>query len=185
MEATTTGSERSSRALTESTVCGAFQVTAEDYPDQVAIRTKGDEFSITWNEYADTVRRLAAGLAALGLERGQTIALMLTNRPEFHLADAAAMHLGATPFSVYNTYSPEQIEYLVTDAENSIFVTEKAFLDTVMKVKDRCSSIEHVIVVDEPVEGTLSLGDVQARGGRRISISTRRGARSSPTTCSP
>ena len=46
---------------------------------------------------------------------------------------------------------------------NRIFVTEKAFLDTVMKVKDRCSSIEHVIVVDEPVEGTLSLGDVQAR----------------------
>src|SRR5437764_12687239 len=163
MEATTTGSERSSRALTESTVCGAFQVTAEDYPDQVAIRTKGDEFSITWSEYADAVRRLAAGLAALGLERGQTIALMLTNRAEFHLADAAAMHLGATPFSVCNTYSPEQIEYLVSDAENRIFVTEKAFLDTVMQVKDRCSSVEHVIVVDEPIEGTLSLADVEAR----------------------
>src|SRR3954447_8160009 len=164
MEATTTGSERSSRALTESTVCGAFQVTAGDYPDQVAIRTKGDEFSITWNEYADTVRRLAAGLAALGLERGQTIALMLTNRPEFHLVDSAAMHLGAIPFSVYNTYSPEQIEYLAGDAENRIFVTEKAFLDTVMKVKDRCSSVEHVVVVDEPVEGTLSLADVESRG---------------------
>ncbi|MFL5910997.1 MAG: AMP-dependent synthetase/ligase [Gaiellaceae bacterium] len=164
MEATTTGSERSSRALGESTVCGAFQATAEDYPDHVAIRTKGDEFSITWSEYGDTVRRLTAGLAALGLERGQTIALMLTNRPEFHFADASAMHLGATPFSVYNTYSPEQIEYLVGDAENRIFVTETAFLDTVMKVKDRCSSVEHVIVVDEPAEGTLSLDDVQARG---------------------
>ena len=45
---------------------------------------------------------------------------MLTNRPEFHWVDAAAMHLGATPFSVYNTYSPEQIEYLVSDAENAI-----------------------------------------------------------------
>jgi long-subunit acyl-CoA synthetase (AMP-forming) len=164
MEATTTGSERKARSLGESTVCGAFQVTAEDYTDQVAIRTKGGEFSITWGEYAEKVRRLAAGLAALGLERGQTIALMLTNRPEFHLADAAAMHLGATPFSVYNTYSPEQIEYLVGDAENSIFVTEKAFLDTVMKVKDRCTSVEHVVVVDEPVEGTLSLDDVEARG---------------------
>src|SRR3954452_9028527 len=139
-------------------------MTAEDYPDQVAIRTKGDEFSITWSEYADTVRRLATGLAALGLERGQTIALMLTNRPEFHLVDSAAMHLGAIPFSVYNTYSPEQIEYLAGDAENRIFVTEKAFLDTVMKVKDRCSSVEHVVVVDEPVEGTLSLADVESRG---------------------
>jgi len=164
MEATTTGTGHAeSRALGESTVCGAFQATAEDHPDEVAVRTKGDEFSMTWGEYAERVRRLAAGLAGLGLERGQTIALMLTNRPEFHLVDTAAMHLGATPFSVYNTYSPEQIEYLVTDAENRIFVTEKAFLDTVMKVKDRCSTVEHVIVVDEPVEGTLSLEDVEAK----------------------
>src|SRR5881227_714840 len=144
MEATTTGSERVSRALGETTVCGVFQVTAEDYPDQVAIRTKGDEFSITWNEYADTVRRLAAGLAALGLERGQTIGLMLTNRPEFHLYDAAAMHLGATPFSVYNTYTPEQIAYLAEDAANKVFVTEREFLDRVKAVE----GIEHVILVD-------------------------------------
>src|SRR5204862_4964740 len=138
--------------------------TAEDHADWVALRKKGDEVSITWGEYAERVRRLAAGLAGLGLERAQTIALMLTNRPEFHLVDAAAMHLGATPFSVYNTYSAEQIEYLVSDAENRIFVTEKAFLDTVMKVKETCTSVEHVVVVDEPGEGTLSLDDVEAGG---------------------
>src|SRR3954465_10085336 len=165
MEATTTPGERTApRGMTQDTVCGAFQATADDNADLIAIRMKGDEFSITWADYAERVRRITAGLAALGLERGQTIALMLTNRPEFHLVDAAAMHLGAIPFSVYNTYSPEQIEYLAGDAENRIFVTEKAFLDTVMKVKDRCSSVEHVVVVDEPVEGTLSLADVESRG---------------------
>jgi long-subunit acyl-CoA synthetase (AMP-forming) len=72
------------------------------------------------------------------------------------------MHLGATPFSVYNTYSAEQIEYLVSDAQNTIVVTEKAYLDTIAKVKDACSSVEHVIVVDEPGEGMLSLSDVEA-----------------------
>ncbi len=41
---------------------------------------------------------------------------MLTNRPEFHLVDTAAMHLGAVPFSIYNTSSPEQIAYLLADA---------------------------------------------------------------------
>ena len=56
------------------------------------------------------MRALAAGLAALGVERGDTVALMLPNRPEFHIADTAAMHLGATPFSIYNTYTPDQIE---------------------------------------------------------------------------
>ena len=61
--------------------------------------------------------------------RRHASALMLTNRPEFHWFDAAAMHLGATPFSLYNTYAPEQIEYQVTDAEARIVVTEQAFLD--------------------------------------------------------
>ena len=42
---------------------------------------------------------------------------MLTNRPEFHWFDSAALHLGATPFSIYNTYTAEQIQYLVEDAE--------------------------------------------------------------------
>ena len=71
---------------------------------------------MTWAEYNDKVKALAAGLAGLGLKRGDTIGVMLTNRPEFHWVDSAAMHLGATPYSVYNTYSAEQIEYLVSDA---------------------------------------------------------------------
>ena len=54
---------------------------------------------------------------------------MLTNRPEFHLLDTAAMHLGATPFSIYNTSSPEQIAYLLADAGNRVMVVEAAFLE--------------------------------------------------------
>jgi long-subunit acyl-CoA synthetase (AMP-forming) len=119
---------------------------------------------MTWGEYADKVRELAAGLAALGLKRGDTIAMLLTNRPEFHWVDSAAMHLGATPYSIYNTYSAEQIEYLVSDAKNTIVVTEAAYLDTVMKVKDACGSVEHVVVVDEPAEGTMGLDELAAKG---------------------
>jgi long-chain acyl-CoA synthetase len=152
-------------ALEEPTMCAAFQVTAAERPDAVAIRTKGDEFSLTWGEYAGRVERLAAGLAALGLERGKTIGLVLNNRPEFHLADTAAMHLGATPYSVYNTYTAEQIEYLVSDAENTILVTEGEYLDTALKVKAACGSIEHVIDVDgSGREGTMSLDDLEAAG---------------------
>ena len=54
---------------------------------------------------------IAEGLHSLGLRRGDTLALLLTNRVEFHLLDAAAIHLGAVPFSVYTTSAPEQIEY--------------------------------------------------------------------------
>src|SRR3954468_24175423 len=153
------------KALEEDTMCGAFQVTAAERADAVAIRTKGDELTITWGEYADRVKKLAAGLALLGLERGQTIGLMLNNRPEFHLVDTAAMHLGATPYSVYNTYTAEQIEYLVSDAANTILVTEGDYLDTALAVKEACGTVDHVIDVDGGGrEGTMSLDELEAKG---------------------
>ena len=91
--------------MAAATVVEAFQATAQAHPDRCALRTKDDEFSMSWREYADKVRGVAGGLAGLGLEPGGTMAIMLTNRPEFHWFDAAAMHLGATPFSLYNTYT--------------------------------------------------------------------------------
>jgi long-subunit acyl-CoA synthetase (AMP-forming) len=171
METTTaTASERAPvRALGEATVCGAFQATAEDFPDRVAIRTKGDDFNITWGDYAQRVRAAAAGLAGLGVSRGDSIAIMLSNRPEFHLTDAAAMNIGATPFSVYNTYSPEQVEFLVQDAGSRVLVTEKAFLDRILAVRDRVDGVDHVIVVDGDGGGadgraTLSLAELPEQG---------------------
>jgi long-chain acyl-CoA synthetase len=152
--------ERAGRpaGLQASTLPEAFQATANAHPDRCALRTKGDEFSITWREYAEKVRATAAGLAGLGLERGSTMALMLTNRPEFHWFDAAAAHLGATPFSLYNTYTAEQIQYQVDDAEARIVVTENAFADRVRTL----TGVEHVIVVDEegaePVEAHAQEG---------------------------
>src|SRR5881397_1971928 len=112
-----------------STVCEAFQQTVKLDPDAVAMRTPGDAVSITWREYDERVRTIAAGLYKLGLRRGDTLAFMLTNRPEFALVDTAGMHVGATCFSVYNTSSPEQLAYLFTHAENKIVVTEKVMLD--------------------------------------------------------
>jgi long-chain acyl-CoA synthetase len=128
--------------LAAATVAEAFQKTARAHPERPALRLKDDEFSITWAEYADKVRRTAAGLAGLGLGRGDAMGIMLTNRPEFHWFDAAALHLGATPFSIYNTYAPEQVEYQLQDAGADIVITEKAFAD-------RIRGVEHVIVVDD------------------------------------
>jgi long-subunit acyl-CoA synthetase (AMP-forming) len=96
---------------------------------------------------------------------GDTVGVMLTNRPEFHFADTGAMHLGATPFSIYNTYSPEQIEYLVGDARNRVLVTEQAFLDRVLAARDACDTLEHVVVVDgEARDGAITLGELMTKG---------------------
>jgi long-subunit acyl-CoA synthetase (AMP-forming) len=144
MEVTTARRTKRPAGLDAGTLAEAFQLTAAAHPERVALRLKGDEFSITWAEYAEKVRRVAAGLAGLGLERGQAMGIMLSNRPEFHWFDAAAMHLGVTSFSVYNTYAPEQIQHQVRDAEARIVVTEKAFEDRIRGL----DGVEHVIVVD-------------------------------------
>ncbi|HEY2833660.1 MAG TPA: AMP-binding protein, partial [Sporichthyaceae bacterium] len=113
------------------TLCEAFQVTARTYPDSPALRTVGDTQPLSWAQYAERVERIAGGLAARGIGRGDTVGLMLVNRPEFHLLDTALLHLGATPFSIYNTSSPEQIAYLFANAENRLVVTERRFADTI------------------------------------------------------
>jgi long-subunit acyl-CoA synthetase (AMP-forming) len=152
-------------ALDAATMCEAFQITAAAASDEVALRTKDDEVAITWSEYAEHARKVAAGLASLGVGRGDTVAIMLSNRPEFHYCDAGAMHLGATPFSIYNTYTADQIEYLVGDAGNSVVITEQAFLDRILAAKDADNPLEHVVVVDgDPPEGTTSLADLEAAG---------------------
>ncbi|HEV7687578.1 MAG TPA: AMP-binding protein, partial [Acidimicrobiia bacterium] len=96
---------RAVAALDAATMCEAFQLTATERRDEVALRTPGDGMVVTWAEYAGHVRRVAAGLAALGVRPGDAVTIMLTNRPEFHFVDAGAMHLGAVPFSLYNTSS--------------------------------------------------------------------------------
>ncbi|HET9198401.1 MAG TPA: AMP-binding protein [Solirubrobacterales bacterium] len=154
-----------SPALDAPTVAGAFQATAAAHPEAAALRTKDDVASYTWGEYAERVRAVAAGLAALGVGRGDTVGIMLTNRPEFHFADTAAIHLGATPYSVYNTSAPEQVEYLVGDAGSRVVFTERAFLETVLAVREAVDSLAHVVVVDgEATDGAISLAELEAMG---------------------
>ena len=117
------------RSLGARTMTEAFRMTVEDHPDRVAIRTKDDEVSLTWAQLRDRVVALSGGLAKLGVRRGDTVALMMGNRPEFHIADLAAMTLGATPFSIYQTFSPEQIAYLVQDSGTRVALIEAQYAE--------------------------------------------------------
>ncbi|GLZ43345.1 long-chain fatty acid--CoA ligase [Actinokineospora sp. NBRC 105648] len=142
------------------TLVAAFQATARQHPDLVALRTPGGIVSITWAEYARRVRAIAAGLAAVGVERGDTVGLMLTNRPEFHLVDSAALHLGALPFSVYNTSAPEQLAYVFSNAGNKVIVTERLFVPTLRAAVPDA----RLVSVDGPAEGATTLAELEAGG---------------------
>ena len=148
------------QTLSSSNLCEAFQTTASLQPDSAALRAVGGGTEISWREYARRVEHIAAGLAAIGVGRGDTVGLMMVNRPEFHLVDTATLHLGATPFSIYNTSAPEQIEHLFTNAANRVVVCETQFVDRLLHA--RPDSVEHVVCVDGNPAGALSLADLEA-----------------------
>jgi long-chain acyl-CoA synthetase len=151
-------------ALDAPTLVHAFQYTAAQRPDAVALRNPGDAVSLTWREYAGRVEQLAAGLAALGVERGDTVGLMLLNRPEFHLLDTAVMHLGATPFSVYNTARAEQVAHQFANARNRVAVTERHFLPAVLAAQRLVPTVEHIVLIDGAEPGVMTLEQLEVTG---------------------
>jgi long-chain acyl-CoA synthetase len=146
------------------TLCTVFQQTAARYAEKVALRTPDDEVSLTWREYGERVERIAAGLQALGVTRGETMGIMLVNRPEFNLVDTAALHLGATPFSLYNSSAVEQIAHLLENASNRVVVTERDFLPTIQAAMAAGGEVEHVVLVDDAQEGTIPLEQLETLG---------------------
>ena len=181
---TTTRERVEFKALKEDTICGAFQVTAAERADKVAIRTEGDELSITWGEYAERVEKIAAGLAKLGLKRGDTVGVMLSNRPEFHLVDTAAMHLGATPYSVYNTYSPSRSSTSSRTRRTTIVITEQALPRHDPEGQGGVRERQPRDRRSTAAEGAMTLEELESSRRRRTSTSRPPGRPSSPTTCS-
>jgi long-subunit acyl-CoA synthetase (AMP-forming) len=159
-------------ATDATTLCEAFQATAARSGDATALRSADGQLEISWTEYADRVKALAAGMAAHGVGRGDTVAIMLTNRPEAHLIDTAALHLGATPFSIYNTSSPDQLAYLLTHAESKLIVTERQFADRVLAVRDKLPALRYVFVVEGATSGTTDLEEMIAAGEEQFDFET-------------
>jgi long-subunit acyl-CoA synthetase (AMP-forming) len=163
MEAAVTSNTGGERAATGArTIAEAFRLTSAERNDDVAIRTRGDAFTITWGALRERVDAIAGGLAGLGLTRGDTLALMIGNRPEFHICDLAGMMLGAAPFSIYSTYTAEQITYLLKDAEASILICEEEYLERVLEARRELPGLEHVILLEgNAPPGVMLLSEIE------------------------
>jgi long-subunit acyl-CoA synthetase (AMP-forming) len=133
-------------------LCETFQETAAQFSDEIALRTPDGDVELPWSAYRERVERAARGLAGRGVRRGDTVAMLLRNRPEFHIADVAALHLGATPFSIYQTAAAEQIAEVLANAMPTVIITEPAFLDTVRRARDLLSRTGPEIVLVDDVE---------------------------------
>lgn len=140
----------------------AVRETAANHRDIVAVRTSDDSISFTWSELLAEIDLLSGGLRKLGVKRGSTVALMMGNRPEFHIADLAVVTAGGAPFSIYQTYTAEQAAYVIEDAGAEIAIVSEEFLDVVRAAARLVPSLQTIIAVDgQSGEGLLAWNDVR------------------------
>ncbi|HEV7535777.1 MAG TPA: AMP-binding protein, partial [Acidimicrobiia bacterium] len=143
-------------AVAGRTIPGRFAETVAARPDAVAVRWRppgGDTATetMTWAQYADRACRVAAGLRDLGVRPGQRVVLMMRNRPDFYYADMGVLLAGATPISIYNSSSPEQIQYLAGHSEAvAAIVGDVGMLERFLKVRSELPELAHLVLMDDP-----------------------------------
>jgi long-chain acyl-CoA synthetase len=133
------------------------------HPDLPALHSMKPGAPGEWNmwtltDVAANVAAAAAGLRAHGVQPGERILLMMRNRPDFHWLDLGAQFVRATPVSIYNSSSPEEIQYLASHAGAAIAIVEDAgFLERLLKIRDELPMLQRIYVI-EPVENGLPDG---------------------------
>jgi long-chain acyl-CoA synthetase len=142
------------------TVPTRFLKAVEKWGDRVAMRKKeyGLWHDITWHEYHDQVRCIACALMSMGLEKGDTVAIIGDNCPEWVFADLGIQCCGAAATGVYATNAWQQVEYVVKNSDSKFFFVEnEEQLDKWLRFKGNVPSLKKVIVWD--IEGLRQFKD--------------------------
>jgi long-chain acyl-CoA synthetase len=110
------------------TLCTVLEHTVDLSGDQPAYSDRlgpgGQLRSLTWRQFRETTRKVAAGLIACGVSAGDRVAIMASNRIEHIIADAAALHAGGIPVPIYLTAAPEQIAAIAAECAPTVLVVE-------------------------------------------------------------
>lgn len=128
--------------------------TTVSIPRAAAMKYKRDGrwIDITVPEFAATVRHFSTGLRSLGIERGDRVAILSENRPEWTLSDFAILALGGVSVPVYPTLLARQIEYILNDSGAvAVVVSNAEQLAKVTEIRNSLPALREVIVCDGPV----------------------------------
>jgi len=137
-------------------------------PGRMLVKKGGVWTKISTDDVETSVRRLSLGFQALGLKPGDRIALLSENRPEWVMADFAALCAGAVTVPVYTSLPPDQVRYILDDAGVKIVVcSDLEMWRKVEAVRNALQALERVILVEgDPPAGALALSDVAEMGQR-------------------
>lgn len=139
-------------AASADTLPGLLARHAQRTPRRVALREKefGIWQEITWAGYLDRVRCFSLGLDALGVRKGDRIAIVGDNRPEWTISQLAAQSLGALPLGLYQDAVAAELAGLLEAASPRVVVAEdQEQVDKVLEVRDGLPELEHVLYYDD------------------------------------
>jgi long-chain acyl-CoA synthetase len=149
--------------MTPQTIPDLLRRAGAQYGDKLALRQpagKGDALTWTWSQYLEAAQEIAAGLRALGLRKGDHIALCSETRAEFYLADQGVLMNGSVAGALYPSYPPEELKRTIANADAKALFVEDAKMFA--KLKD--AAVSHYILLTGEAEGALSLATLRELG---------------------
>jgi long-chain acyl-CoA synthetase len=156
------------------TIPEMFEYITQDFGStqtKPALKYKYDKdyTDISYQKLYEQTETFALGLASLGIKRGDKIAIIAENRPEWVYSDMAILGLGAIDVPLYPILTADTIEYVLNNSESAgIIVSTKFQLNKVLKVKDKCKTLKFIIVMNEleekPDPDILTFEEVYAKG---------------------
>jgi long-chain acyl-CoA synthetase len=154
------------------TLCDVFYYSVDTFrkPDHLRVRREGAWRDISSDEYRRAAEEISMGLRGLGVGRGDRVAILSENRPEWAYADIGSLLTGAVDVPIYPTLSPPQILYILNDSGSTVIVVSNAEQAAkVAAIRGQAATLAHVVVMDEtPVADTMSLTELRRRGAEAL-----------------
>src|SRR4051795_152611 len=160
--------EAGTKATTASkTIADLLPRAAQQYADRVALKQKvdGDWRDVTFAEVGEIVTEIGLGLIDLGIEPGQRVCILASTRPEWTYVDFAVTASGAVVVPIYPTNSPEECEWVAGNSDAIAVIAEDATqLAKIEQIRPNLPNLRHLIVIDGPVDGAISVDELRQRG---------------------
>jgi len=156
------------------TICHKLLETAKKQGDRVAImyKTRGMWNEISWTGYLEVISSVAAGLQVVGVRKGDRVAILSNTRFEWAATDLAILGLGAVTVPIYPSSTPEDIEFILNNAEPRVLVCENVSVaNKLREVLKKTKSVETVVCFDAEGGGDgslISLNSLQTKGAQAL-----------------
>lgn len=139
------------RAAKADTFPKMLRLNAKEHGREIALREKdfGLWRTFTWDDYNNRVRDFALGMTELGIGRGDVVAIIGDNRPDWVAAEIAAHAIGAMSLGMYRESLADEVKYLLTYGEAKIvFCEDEEQVDKILELGDAIPSVRHIVYSD-------------------------------------